>query len=723
MDDSGVTCWSRIPWLLLAALTACPPAAGAEPSNPGGGAAPLGAVYLDHNRPVESRIADLISRMTLREKVGQLGYEAPAIERLGIPAYKWGNECVHGVVADGATVFPQAIGLAATWNPELVLRVASAISDEARVFHRRGKTGLTFWSPVVNLARDPRWGRTQECYGEDPWLSGELGTAFVRGLQGDDPHKLKLVATPKHYAMNNDESQRNTGSANIDERLLFWYYLRPFRECVVRGGAQSVMCAYNAVNGVPCCANRRLLTGILRESWGFAGYVVSDCWAVNELYSVRRWVKSLEEAAAAALRAGVDLDCGRTLQRNLAACVRRGLVREEEVDRALARVLRARFLLGLFDPPGTGPYAAIPDSVVAGPEHRELARQAAFESLVLLKNAENILPLGTVKKLVVVGGLATVASLGSYSGNPIRAFAPLEGLQQVVPTGTEVRFVEPGSAPLLSGTRDYPSRAAAAAKDADAVIVVAGTDLTQESEGIDRKDLELPGRQEELLEAVAAANPRTILVLINGCPLSIRWAAEHIPAILEAWFPGEEGGMAIAEALFGGFNPGGKLPVTVPRSADDLPPMDDYDIRKGRTYMFAKKAPLFPFGFGLSYTTFSIRGLDISPARITPGGSVGLSVEVKNTGQRRGDEVVQVYLTPPPASDPSPLRVLRGAQRIGLEPGETKLVRFTLGPEELASLGRDLKPEVLPGTYRLVVGPSSATGLAGSFEVGEAQTH
>ena len=828
-----------------------------------GGAAPLGAQTPSDTAPPwrnpalspEARARDLAGRMTLEEKVSQLMDQAAAIPRLGIPAYPWWNEALHGVARAGlATSFPQAIGMAATWDTSLIYREATAISDEARAKYeevlREGHTpqrfqGLTFWSPNVNIFRDPRWGRGQETYGEDPFLSGRLAIQFVRGLQGDDPRYLKTVSTPKHFAVHSGpEPARHTFDVEPTERDLHETYLAQFRAAVVEGGAQSVMCAYNRVDSFPACASDLLLETELRGRWHFPGYVVSDCDAVADIYRTHKFAPSAAAAAAEALRAGTDLDCGRTYD-SLVAAVHQGLVSEALVDTAVVRLFRARFELGMFDPDSLVRWAQIPFSDNDSPAHRQLALDVAHESMVLLKNAGGILPLrkdpGTV---AVIGPDAdqTFVLLGNYNGTPADPITPLRGIRAAVAPGTRVLYAQGSdfadSVPVLSvvpsgaftarngqhgldvafwshrtmegeplftrvdstldqdweegaprqdmdpddfGVRwtatfrapatgtyrlgligtvkyalylddslilrsvfpmrnDEPPRpffpttasvrleaghdyrlrvtgqesygvaglqllwaqpaealeadAVSAARQADVVVLCLGITPRLEGEemrgfhtdgfaGGDRTSLDLPATQEHLLEEIAAIGKPTVLVLLNGSALAVTWAQAHVPGILEAWYPGQAGGTAVADVLFGDYNPGGRLPVTFYRSTSDLPPFEDYRMA-GRTYRYFDGTPLYPFGYGLSYTTFAYSGLTASAGTLRPRDTLLVSVNVKNTGSRAGEEVVQLYVRHVGSAVPRAKRDLRGFQRVALLPGEQRTVRFRLPASALA---------------------------------------
>jgi len=685
-----------------------------------------GPAYQDVTLPLEIRVADLVARLTLEEKVSQMVHAAPAIERLGIPQYNWWNECLHGVARAGiATVFPQAIGLAATWNVDLVHCIAVAISDEARVKHheavRQGVRdiykGLTFWSPNINIFRDPRWGRGQETYGEDPYLTARLGVAFVRGLQGDDARYLKLVATPKHFAVHSGpEAERHRFDARVDERDLRETYLPAFEACVKEGQAVSIMGAYNRTNGEPCCASPTLLGKILRQEWGFDGYVVSDCWAIGDIYKHHKVVATVEEAAALAVQAGCDLNCGEAFGALLAA-VAQGLIAEETINRAVQRLFTARFRLGLFDPPEMVPYAQIPFAVNDSPEHRALALQAARESIVLLKNQNHCLPLRQdIKSIAVIGPNADDATvlLGNYHGTPSQSVTPLQGLQARVSPATAVLYA-PGCDLLDEDTAGFAA-AIALAKRADVVIFVGGISQQVEGEegqreGVaggrrsrgDRDDLNLPSVQEKLLQALHATGKPVILVLLNGSALAVNWASEHLPAIVEAWYPGEEGGTALAEVLFGDYNPAGRLPVTFYKSVADLPPFEDYRM-EGRTYRYFRGEPLFPFGYGLSYTTFAYSHLRLSARTIAPTETLTVSVDVQNVGQRAGDEVVQLYTSDVVASVPVPIRQLGGFTRLHLKPGEKQTVTFTLSPRQLSLIDAAGRRVIEPGEFQLAVG-------------------
>jgi len=688
------------------------------------------SIYLDTSLPFEIRVADLVSRMTLEEKISQMVHESAAIPRLSIPAYNWWNECLHGVARAGiATVFPQAIGLAATWNPDLIGRIAEAISDEARAKHhesaRHGDRGiykgLTFWSPNINIVRDPRWGRTQETYGEDPYLTGRMAVAFVKGLQGNDPKYLKTVATPKHFAVHSGpESDRHHFDARVGWKDLRESYLPAFKASIQEGGAASIMGAYSRMNGEPCCASKTLLGDILREEWAFEGFVVSDCGAICDLHTHHKVTNSPAESAALAVNKGCDLNCGKAYAHLLAA-VEKGLITEETIDRSVTRLFLARFRLGMFDPPEQVPYARIPYEVVDCPEHRQLALEAARQSVVLLKNEDNVLPFrDDLKCIAVIGPNADDLSvlLGNYFGMPSKHVTPLEGIQNRFSTGTRVWYAK-------GCETDYPctegfAEALAAAERAEVVVMVLGFSPELEGEegdvaysdgGGDRSNLHLPAVQQELLRAVHAIGKPLVLVLTGGSPIAVNWAQENVPAILMSWYLGEEGGTAIAETLFGDYCPGGRLPMTFPRSFEQMPPFMEYSMQ-GRTYKYFKGEALYPFGFGLSYTVFQYDRLALSAERIKAGETLEVAVEVQNTGKRDGDEVVQLYLRDDEASVPGPRYQLEGFQRIHLAQGDKQRVTFCLTPRQMGMIANDGRLVLEPGSFTVFVGGSQPTPQA-----------
>jgi beta-glucosidase len=690
-------------------------------------------IYPNPDQPLAERVDDLVDRMTVDELVSQMGTEAMPIERLGVPKYNWWSEAGHGVARAGlATVFPQVIGMAATWNTDLLLRAASVISDEGRAKHhefvRTGDRilygGLTFFCPNINIFRDPRWGRGQETYGEDPYLTSRLAVNFIRGLQGDDPNYLKTVATPKHFAVHSGpEKNRYAFNAVVSPRDLRMTYLPAFQACITEAKAASIMSAYNRVNGEASTASPTLLQKILREEWGFDGYVVSDCGAVAYIYLYHGLVNSEEEAAALAVTSGVDLECGCTENipchfMFLKLANLHNLISVEDLKQSVKRLFTARFRLGLFDPPERVPYAQIPFSIVDSPAHREMALEAARQSLVLLKNQGNRLPLdkNKIRSIAVIGPNAdnTLVLEGNYQGTPAEPVSVLAGIRAAMPAETTVRYAK--GCGITSDSDAETEEAVQAARDSEVAVMVMG--LSQQLEGEqgqqegnppgitsmgDRITLNLPAAQEDLIKAVFNTGKPVILVLMGGSAVAVNWADENLPAILEAWYPGQAGGTAIAEALFGLTNPGGRLPVTFYRSASDLPAFENYDM-ENRTYRYFKGDPLYPFGYGLSYTTFAYRNLEISPAEIKSGESVSVQAEVENTGSVAGDEVVQLYLTDVEASQPVPKLQLQGFTRVRLTPGEKQTVRFTLTPAQMSFTGEDGHWILEPGEFRVWVG-------------------
>ena len=570
--------------------------------------------------------------------------------------------------------------------------------------------GLIYRAPVINIGRNPYWGRNEEAYGEDPFLTGRIGVAYVKGLQGDDPKYLKLVATLKHYAVNNVEQDRTSLSATVPERMLYEYWLPHFRDCIVEGQAQSVMASYNAINGVPSNINPLLLTDILKQQWGFQGFVVSDLGGVNTMVTGHmKGQMTYEEAVAQSLIAGCDFS-DKEFETYIPAAVRQGLLPEARLNDAVFRVMRDRIRLGEFDPQELVPYSKIPTNVICSPEHRALALKAARESIVLLVNRNNFLPLdkSKLKTIAVIGPHADTFTPGGYSGKAENPVTPLQGIRNRAGHGTEVLYARGCAISGGANEDDSIAQAAAVARGADVAIVYVGTTNKIESEGRDRTSLSLPGRQEDLVKAVCAANPRTVVVLMNAGPLTVPWLKENVPAILEAWWTGDEGGDAIADVLFGDVNPAGRLPHTVYASESQVPPQDEYDVTKGFTYMYLNGKPLFPFGHGLSYTEFKYSNLQVSPRQIPATGKVTVRVDVENTGKRAGDEVVQLYVHEVECSVKRPGKELRGFERVALRPGQKQTVTFTLAGEKLAFW--DVKTHgfvVEPGAFDVLVGSSS----------------
>lgn len=815
-------------------------------------------LYKDENAPMHERIMDLLSRLSVEEKISLLRATSPGISRLDIPKYYHGNEALHGVVRPGRfTVFPQAIGLAATWDPVLQEQVATVISDEARARWNELDQGreqknqfsdlLTFWSPTVNMARDPRWGRTPETYGEDPYLSGIMGTAFVKGLQGNDSRYLKIVSTPKHFAANNEEHNRFVCNPQISEKQLREYYFPAFEECVKEGKSASIMSAYNALNDVPCTLNAWLLTKVLRNDWGFKGYVVSDCGGPSLLVNAHKYVKTKEAAATLSIKAGLDLECGDDVyDEPLLSAYRQYMVTDADIDSAAYRVLRARMQLGLFDSGEKNPYTKISPDVIGSAEHQEVALNAARECIVLLKNQKKMLPLNVkkVKSIAVVGINAGNCEFGDYSGSPVIApVSVLQGIKDRVGDGVKVVYAPWKSAvdgmELIQGTnfpeglkaeyfdntklqgtpkvrkeewinfepanqapdpflpksplsvrwtgklrptvtgqytfsftsddgcrlsvdgkmlidawrghavrtdtatiyleagkdyqlkaeyydnRDYAvaklqwrvpqvgkvtrldlyGEAGKAVRECETVVAVLGINKSIEREGQDRYDIQLPADQREFLQEVYKVNPNIIVVLVAGSSLAINWMDEHIPAIVNAWYPGESGGKAVAEVLFGDYNPGGRLPLTYYKSLDELPPFDDYDITKGRTYKYFKGDVLYPFGYGLSYTSFKYSNLQVEDGE----DEINVSFQLKNTGKCAGDEVAQVYVKLPERNEVMPVKELKGFERVSLKGGESKKVTIKLRKDLLRYWDEEQSQFVHPsGDYMIMLGASSA---------------
>ncbi|MCR9099656.1 MAG: glycoside hydrolase family 3 C-terminal domain-containing protein [bacterium] len=658
--------------------------------------------FLNPGLDLEKRLDDVVSRLTLEEKVLQLQHDAPAIPRLGIPAYNWWNEALHGVARNGkATVFPQAIGMAATFNEDLIYQVADAISDEARAKYNAAiqrsihaqYAGLTFWSPNINIFRDPRWGRGQETYGEDPFLSGLLGSAFVRGLQGNDPQYLKTAACAKHYAVHSGpEALRHSFDAVPSRRDFRETYLPAFQSLVEDAKVEAVMCAYNRVYGEPCCGSPELIQQILREEWGFKGHMVSDCGALNDFHSGHNVTDDVVESAALALEAGVDVNCGGTYTKGLQRAVEQGLVTEDLVDQTLKTLWRTRFRLGLFDPPGSNPFDNISPEAVNSPEHRALSREAARQSMVLLKN-NGILPLSrNLESIAVVGphAASTDILLANYYGVTSNAVTVLEGITNKIGIGTKV-FYKYGVRPYQDNANpvDWVTGSAMSLDAVVAVMGISGLIEGEEGESIasatkgDRTELGLPANQVEFLKTLRSRGETPIiLVVTGGSPVSLAEVEDLVDAILWVWYPGEEGGNAVADLIFGSASPSGRLPITFPKSLDQLPPYEDYSMA-GRTYRYMKEEPLYPFGYGLSYTTFEYKSITAGSTSLSKGVPTTISATVTNTGQTGAEEVVQLYASWPESGDAAPLFDLKGVERVYLYPGQTKTVQFEVKASDL----------------------------------------
>ncbi|MCL2808465.1 MAG: glycoside hydrolase family 3 C-terminal domain-containing protein [Treponema sp.] len=680
----------------------------------------------------ESKIKELISQMTLEEKVSQLLYKSPAIERLGIPEYNWWNECLHGVARAGvATVFPQAIALAATFDDSLVKEVAIAISDEARAKYNeavkqgnRGQYwGLTFWTPNINIFRDPRWGRGQETYGEDPYLTSRIGVALVRGLQGDDPENLKTAACAKHYAVHSGpEKDRHTFNAIVTKKDLWETYLPAFK-ALVENGVETVMGAYNRTLDEPCCASNLLLKEILRGKWNFKGHVVSDCWAIKDFHEYHKVTKSSEESAAMALNAGCDLNCGCTYP-FLTVAHKQGLVTEDTINTSLERLLRTRFKLGMFNPPNKSKYGKLNRKIINCDKHRKLALKAAQKSIVLLKNDNNILPLDSSPKKIVVTGPGAANShtlFGNYFGVSSRFITILEGLGEKVKDkfGICLDYVQ---GCLMYSENSKSLVHYGEANIADIVIVVMGLDGAMEGEegdaiasdsNGDRNTIELPPWQLKYLQKIREAGKKIIMVLTGGS--AIAYPEDLVDAVIFAWYPGESGGKAVADIIFGDVVPSGKLPVTFYASTSQLPAYEDYSM-KGRTYRYMTEKPLYPFGFGLSYTTFRFDSIDLCCPSISAGGKVMVSVTVSNVGKFDADEVVQIYISKDTRTEDEPLSSLRGFKRIFIKAGKSAKAEFELSASVFESVDADGNSKLVTGSYTVIA--ANAAPVKAAMEKG-----
>ena len=718
-----------------------------------------GDAYFNPELPMDSRIANLIAQLNTREKISFLYFLNSGIPRLDIPQFLLGNEALHGLVRPGKnTVFPEAIGLGATFHPTLIHRMTTAISDEARArwntgasdihtsrsklftwpttakerrrhvafIHQLNET-LILFGPVVNMARDPRWGRTQETYGEDPHLTSQLGVAYVKGLQGDDPQYFKTIATLKHFAGYNVETNRFAFNAIASNRYWHEYEFVPYRACVTQANVQSVMGAYNAINGVPCCCNKWLLTDQLRNLWHFDGFVISDAGAVSHICGAHHYVKTPAEAAAAALNAGLDMELGwwskypNLFNDFLPEALEKKLVTMATIDCALTRVFRARFRLGMFDPPDRVPYAKIQASVIGCRKHIDLAREIARESIVLMQNnpardTGPLLPLNfeAIHRIAVVGNSAGRAEFGDYSGvSTIRPVTLIRALKERISKSMhkpEMRWIKSNAAhkPIELSVQDIDF-----IKSAQAVFVCVTSPYAWE--GHDQTHLELDADQEALVRNIHAVNPMVIVILYTGTAVAIPWIKKHVPAIVNAWYPGEQGGNAVADVLFGDYNPAGRLPLTYYAATDDLPPMDQYDLFKGRgrTYMYFKGDVLYPFGHGLSYTTFTYSKLRLSGRtfegheRLIPH-ILTVQADVTNSGDRDGDEVVQVYIHQLVSPFPQPVKQLKAFSRIHIAKGKTQTVEFNLPLRDWALWdGSRNELRVFPGEYDVLVGASA----------------
>jgi beta-glucosidase len=676
--------------------------------------------------PLETRVQELLKQMTLEEKASQINNTSPAIERLKIPAYNWWNEALHGVARAGlATSFPQPIGLAATFNDSAIYKMGVMISDEARAkynqFQREGKhglyEGLTFYSPNINIFRDPRWGRGHETFGEDPYLTGTMGVAFVKAMQGDDPDYFKTICTAKHFAVHSGpEPTRHEFDVKPLKKDLWETYLPAFKMLAQQGKVYSFMCAYNRLYGEPCCSDPFLLNEILRKQWGFKGFVATDCGAVWDMFMYHHTAKDSVDGMAKAIRAGVDNHCMGYVGAVIPA-IKQGLLKKSELDTAVARLLRARFKLGMFDADKLNPYATIPYSIVNNEKHRKYALELAKQSIVLLKNKNNILPLSKkIKNIAIIGPNANDAeiSLGNYNGEPAHISTVLEGIKNTVGKNVQIKY-QKGC--YIVDTINYnrqkdfkPAIEVAAA--AEVIVFVGGISPRLEGEALqvkidgfdggDKTNLDLPAVQTALLKELKKTGKPIILVLMNGSALSINWENENIDGIVEAWYGGEAAGQAVAEVLFGDHNPSGRLPVTFYKSINDIQAFDDYDM-KGKTYRYCEKPVLYPFGYGLSYTKFNYSDLKLSSTVLNE--KIEITVTVKNAGNMDGDEIVQLYIH---QQGQQAIKELKGYQRVNLKKEESKQISFVLKPEDI--LHYDAAKDgliVLPGKVELMIGASS----------------
>lgn len=689
--------------------------------------------------------------MTVDEKIANLMDIAPKIERLDIPEYDWRNECLQGVAFRGkATLFPQAIAMAATWNPTLIYQVASAISDEARAKHHdfakkgeRGRwQGLTFSCPNINIFRDPRWGRGQETFGEDPYLTSKIGVAFIKGLQGDHPKYLKVVAEPKHFAVHSGpEKLRHEINVLVNKKDLYETYLPAFQASFQEGHAVGVMSAYNRVNGKPACASEMLIKDILRGEYGFEGYEIGDGGAVTDIFKHHKIVDSLAEAVAMALNAGCDIINPMDIQtsakikkyrRAIKKALNSGLTTKEVINSSIRRILKARFKLGMFDPPEMVPFTKIPYSIVNCEKHQELALKTAREAIVLLKNENNILPLDkNINSLAVIGPTADdPKSLYYYHYYPgsYPIITPLEGIRAKVSSNCNLYYSK--GCHLTDPSEEYFEEAMAHASKADMVLMFLGiTAALEGEEGYvlgpergDRTSLELPFIQQTLLKKIKEINNNIVLILTNGSCLSINWCKSNIPAIIDSWYAGEKGGHAIADVIFGDYNPAGRLPITFYKSLDDLPDFTNYSM-ENRTYRYFNGDPLYSFGYGLSYTQFKYSNLQISPKKVKAGETVKVLADVKNIGKYSGEEVIQLYMSHQNSKNRLPVRELKGFSRIFLEVGETKKVEFELRPADYSIVNNDGNRIIEQGMISIWVGgcqpgfEKENGGIVGSLDI------
>ena len=686
--------------------------------------------YLDESLSFEERAEALVSEMTLEEKVYQTLHGAPSIDRLDVKAYNYWNEALHGVARAGtATVFPQAIGLAATFDEDFLEEVAVAVSDEGRAkFNAQQKygdydiyKGLTFWSPNVNIFRDPRWGRGHETFGEDPYLTSRLGVRFIEGMQGKDEVYMKVAACAKHFAVHSGpEDERHSFNAVVNEQDLRETYLPAFKACVKEAGVEVVMGAYNRTNDEPCCGSKRLLEDILRGEWEFEGHVTSDCWAIKDFHEFHMVTSTPVESVALAMNRGCDLNCG-NIYGNLLKAVKDGLVKEETITKAVTRLFTTRMKLGLFDPQEKVPFYAIDYRVVDCEEHRQLNEKAARKSVVLLKNENKLLPLDAskYKTIGVIGPNANnrKALVGNYEGTASEYITVLEGIQDAV--GEEVRVLYSQGCHLckdrmqgLAGANDRMSEVRAVADASDLIVACMGLDASLEGEegdegnefaSGDKPNLNLPGLQEEVLKELEKTGKPVVLVLLSGSALAVTFAEQNIPAIVQGWYPGARGGKAIADILFGKASPEGKLPVTFYRTTEELPDFKDYSM-KDRTYRYMNQEALYPFGFGLSYTDFEITQAGLSSETIEAGGQIAVRASIKNVGSCEGAETVQVYVHA--CVEGAPHYQLKALKKVVLKPGEEREVELILKDGDFGLYNKEGVKILNACEYEVFVGTS-----------------
>ncbi|NLR93500.1 glycoside hydrolase family 3 C-terminal domain-containing protein [Flammeovirga agarivorans] len=693
--------------------------------------------FYNTNLPLEERVDILVSQMSNKEKIEQMMNDAPAISRLQVPAYNWWNEALHGVARNGkATIFPQNIALAATFDTTLARKVAEAISDEAiakyMVAQQKGNqgkyAGITFWSPNVNIFRDPRWGRGQETFGEDPLLTSEMGVAFVQGLQGNHPTYLKTAACAKHFAVHSGpEALRHTFDVTPSPKDLNETYLPAFKQLVIEGKVEGVMGAYNAVNGVPATASIYLLDDILKKQWNFDGYITSDCGALYNISQRIHYKETYEEGAAAALLAGTNLNCG-TNYHYLEKALEEGYITEELLHQRVTQLFKTRFRLGLFDGQALNPYWNISPSTIHSETHVQLSKKVAESSIVLLKNKDHILPLSKdLQTPYVTGPFANSSDMlmGSYYGISPNMVTILEGIANALPLGTSLNY-RSGVLPFHDNINSK-NWAPFVAGESDVTICVVGTSADMEGEEVDaiasqntgdRVSLSLPKNQVQYIsELKKHSKGPIVLIVASGSPVTLENVEEHCDAILQIWYPGEQGGNAVADILFGDVVPSGHLPITFPKNIDQLPAFDDYSM-EGRTYKFMEHEPQYPFGFGLSYTSFQYQRITQSTKKLKRGETLRLSIDIKNTGELDAEDVIQVYLIPPKVTPQTPKYILKAFTKKHIPSGEIKSIQFDLHSDDFLLYNNDGKQEWYKGSYRIAIG--NALPSQRSLELGAA---